>query len=277
MNNKTIFLDHFALVRVTSDQLFAAIVKEFVISNEYTLIIGVMNLIELYRWKKRWSEVIDLIASMPFCIAQNPEEITDSEIRNYPKEISLPTGFCSSDYTYSYTDLKGAIEINLRGKIASFDRRYRDEQQNILEDILNNRNSFPPEEDGRYSSYQRWLFLQTNVLKLLFPTHGDYLKRQLGKSQEIRIECFKSIFIQVLAIFLEYYVQKKDGKPSDIGDLYQLSYIPYISLAVVDNERNDLIQRMNRTGLFSKRLPACNLAQFRDIVEGRTQSLIVVP
>jgi len=53
MNNKTIFLDHFALVRVTSDQLFTAIVKEFVTSNEYTLIIGVMNLIELYRWKKR--------------------------------------------------------------------------------------------------------------------------------------------------------------------------------------------------------------------------------
>jgi len=228
-----------------------------------------MNLIEIYRWKKRWTEVADFISSVPFYIAQNPEEITDNEVLNYPNEVALPISFRSSDYSYSRAELEEAIEINLQGKISSFDKRYRSEQQNILEAILNNRSSFPPEKNGKYSSYQRWLFLQTNILKLLFPTYGDFLKEKASKSQEIRIECFKSIYIQVLAIFLEYYVQRKDGKPSDVGDFYQLSYIPYVSLAVVDNERNDLIQRMNRTSAFPKRLSAHNLAQFRNIIRSR--------
>jgi hypothetical protein len=228
-----------------------------------------MNLIEIYRWKKRWAEVADFVSSVPFCIAQNSEEITDNEVRNYPNEVALPTGFCSSNHTYSKTEMKEAIEINLSGKISLFDKRYRREQQGVLETIQKNRSIFPPGENGKYSSHQRWLFLQANVLKLLLPTYRNFLDEQVSKSQEVRIECFKSIYIQILAIFLEYYVQGKDGKLSDVGDLYQLSYIPYTGLAIVDNERSDLIRRMNATNLFPQELPACNLAQFRSMTNKR--------
>ena len=164
MNGETLFLDHFALVQIATDQPLAVAAKEFISANEYTLIVGVMNLVEAHGWRKRWSEVADFISSVPFCIARNPEEITDNEVRNYPNEISLPTGFCSSNGAYSRTELKAAIENNLKGKVASFDEHYRDEQQRILEAILINRRSFPPEENGKYSLHQRWLFLQTNVL-----------------------------------------------------------------------------------------------------------------
>lgn len=61
--------------------------------------------------------------------------------------------------------------------------------------------------------------MQTNVLKFLFPDHKAFVEEQVAKSQEIKIECFKSSYIQALTIFLEYYVQGKDGKLSDIGDI----------------------------------------------------------
>ncbi len=269
MNRKTLFLDTFAIARVVADPSFATLVKQFVDSESYALIIGVMNLIEVYRWKKRWSEICEFISSVPFCIATNPEELTDVEASKYPDEITLPVGFCSLDHSYTSTELKEAIQVNLRDKISVFDRRYRKEQGDILQSILNNRNSFPPEENGKYSTFQRWLFLNTNVMKMLLPTYREFLEQRLARQEEIKIECFKSVYIQTLAIFLEYYVQKKDGRPSDIGDLYQLSYIPYVDLAVVDNERHDLLQRMNKGKYFRTKLAVYNLAQFRDVISGR--------
>ncbi len=100
------------------------------------------------------------------------------------------------------------------------------------------------------------------------PYHEEFLKRQSSISQEIKIECFKSVYIQALSIFLEYYVHGKDGKKSDVGDLFQLSILPYVSLAVVDNERYDLIQKINRQSLFPETLQACNLAQFKKTLFG---------
>ena len=105
--------------------------------------------------------------------------------------------------------------------------------------------------------------MQINVLKFLFPDHKAFVEEQRVKSQEIKIECFKSAYIQALIIFLEYYVQKKDGKLSGIGDIYQLAIVPYVDFAVIDNERNDLFQRINRDSLFMEKLNTYNFSQFR--------------
>jgi len=266
MSNKLLFLDSFVFIRMAEDTNLATAVKSYIISNEYTLIIGVMNLIEVYKWQKYWAQVCDFVASVPFCVAQNSEQISETEVSKYPDKIDLPTAFCSSDYSFSKTELEDAIEVNLRNKISSFEKHYRINYRAVWESILNNRNSFPPDENGQYSPAQRWLFLQTNVLKWLYPYHRDFLKQNVSASKEIKIECFKSVYIQMLAIFLEYYVQRKDGKPSDLGDFSQLSVLPYVAFAVFDNERYDLIQRINRQNLFPETLPGCNLAQFRKVI-----------
>ena len=75
---------------------------------------------------------------------------------------------------------------------------------------------------------------------MLHPRYRDFLQEKVSKSEEIKIVCFKSVFIQALAIFLEYYVQNKEGKLSDVADFYQLSYVPYVDLSIVDKERDDL-------------------------------------
>ena len=108
--------------------------------------------------------------------------------------------------------------------------------------------------------------MQTNVLRFLFPIYVSFVEEQKASAQVINIESFKSAYIQALIIFLEYYVQKKGGKLSDIGDIYQLAIIPYVDLAVIDNERNDLFQRINQRNLFPEKLNTCNLAQFRKTI-----------
>ena len=266
MERKLIFLDSFALLRIAEDPRLAALATKYIASNQYVLVIGVMNLVEIYKWKAYWSKVSDFVASVAFCVAQNPEKLAAAEVQNYPNPIALPVGFCSLDFSYSKGELIEAIEINLAGKITAFERDYRNQYKSILQEILSKRSNFLPERDGKYSQSQQWLFLRVSVFSALYPEHKKFLEGEVSNSREVKIECFKSVLIQVVAIFLEYYVQKKQGKPSDIGDFFQLSILPYVDLAVVDNERKDLIRRINRQQLLPTDLSAVSLADFKKMI-----------
>lgn len=96
MSGKTLYLDTFALIKISADLSFMSAVVKHINTNSYVLIVGIMNLMEIYTWQKCWSEVSELISSVPFCIAQNPEKIMTLEIQNYPNKIDLPVAFCSS-------------------------------------------------------------------------------------------------------------------------------------------------------------------------------------
>ncbi len=112
-------------IHIAEDNQLASDIRSYIKSNKYTLVIGVMNLIELYKWKKFWGQVSDFISCVPFCIAQNPELIAATEVSKYPNNIELPTNFCSLDHSFSQSELKEAIEINMRGKISNFENHYR--------------------------------------------------------------------------------------------------------------------------------------------------------
>jgi hypothetical protein len=269
MEKRYLYLDTFASVRVASDATLASAAKAYIVDENLTLAHSAMILMELFSWPKRWPEVVSFVSSVPFCIAQNTDKITAQEIATYPNELtSLPVGFCSSDYSFSTDELREAISFHLKGKIAEFARDYRNSNEETLQTILSKRSSFLPEKSGRYSSVERQMFMQSSVFSMLFPEHREFLSNTLasamaeGRKEGINIERFKSVYIQALAIFVEYYVQKKGGKLSDMGDILQLSLIPYVDLAVLDNERNNLIQRINRDGLFPSHLRACSLSDF---------------
>jgi hypothetical protein len=213
------------------------------------------------------------VSSVPFCIAQNTDKITALEVASYPNELTaLPVGFCSLDYSFSADELKQAIAFHLNGKIAGFAREFRESNEETLRAILNKRESFLPEKSGRYSAVERQMFMQSSVLSMLFPEHRDFLNTTIasavaeGRKEGINIERFKSVYVQALAIFVEYYIQKKSGKLSDMGDIFQLSLVPYVDLAVLDNERNNLVQRFNREGLFPGQLQVCNLSDFMAMI-----------
>lgn len=233
------------------------------------LVVGAINLMELVSWPKRWSEVLSFVSSVPFCIAQNADRIVAKEIESYPNELSsLPVGFCSSDYSFSADELRDALSLHLEGKVTDFARDFRNSNEETFRTILNKKESFLPDKSGRYSSVEREMFMQSSVFSMLSPEHLNFLSRTLaaareeGRKEGINIERFKSIYIQALAIFVEYYVQKKAGKLSDMGDILQLSLVPYVELAVLDKERNNLVQRFNRENLFPGYLKACSLSDF---------------
>lgn len=264
MKPRFLYLDTFASVQIASDSELAAQTKNYIANEGFTLVVGVMNLIELFSWSKRWPEFVSFVSSVPFCIVQNLEEVAAAEIASYPNELTcLPVGFSSAEHSFSEDELRDALSIHLKGKVSGFSRNFRGINKETFQSVLDNRILFPPEKAGKYTPAERWMFLQSSVLKMLCPTHQDFFKRVLSSGEEINIERFKSVYIQALAIFAEYYVQKKPGKVSDIGDIYQLGLVPYVDLAVLDIERNNLIQRFNREGLFPGSLRTCSISDFK--------------
>ncbi|SRR5258708_17850902 len=265
----TLFLDTFALGKVARDTTLSQAVRKFILGNDYTLVISTLNLIEIYPVQSLWPPVAEFVASVPFCIARNSDKILAVEMLNYPNKIELPTGFCSRDYAMSKLELKNAIETNLKGKISDFDSSWRKEKLGIWQALIENKKTFPPEQNGKYSDFQRWLFLQKNVLMFVVEEDKDFASKTIEEGNHIIIECFKSMYILTLAVFLEYYVQGKLGKASDIGDFFQLGYAPYVDLAVFDNERNALAQRIRRLSTPLGTISSYNFRQFVDIVNGK--------
>lgn len=266
-NRKTIFLDTLVLLELAKYPDWAESVRKFIEQNNYILVVGVMHLIEAYKWKRYWSEIANFISSVPFVISENPEKITKTEVANYPDEITLPVAFDPTHYPYSKDELKQAIEINLKGKVSHLEKNYRNEYRSIWQSMLDNRKTYLPDNGKNYSNGELKVFFLMNVMTWLYTTgHQGFLQKKVSASEEIIIERFKSIYLPLVAIFVEYYVNKKNGKPSDVGDFYQLGIVPYVCTSVLDNERHNLIQRVNRQELFSQLLSTYNISEFKELV-----------
>ena len=212
MGTKKVYLDTFALVKVGADASLRQAARRYFEDDERELVVGALNLVEVYPHQRRWSEVANFISSVPFCIAQNPDQVADAEVARYPEATTLPVVFRSSDHRFSSAELGDAIVGNMRLKIASFNRNFRDQYEETLQALLEDRNSFPPDSGRRHSAAQKWIFLQKAVLAMLSPRHLSFLKKLHASQELIKIELFRSVYIQALAVYLEYHVQKKKGK-----------------------------------------------------------------
>jgi hypothetical protein len=200
-------------------------------------------LIEIYKHNTSWDNILDLIASVPFVIAKNIDIVHDTEVKNYPDEISLPFSIYSSPLGSNKETIINAFKINMIAKISEFARKNDLLAREILKSILLEKQNVPPDDGGKYSAFQFWLFLESNLLNMLREKHPDFIKKYLPK-QGFDESLFKSFNMGSAVIFYEYYVQNKEGKFSDIGDFWHLSYLPYCHYAVLDNERLNLIYRI---------------------------------
>ena len=193
--------------------------------------------------KTNATNILEFIASVPFIITKNIDILFDEEVKNYPNPITLPYSLHSSQLSSDRTIIVNALKINLINKISVYENNYRNFSSTILNDIISTKNNFLPDEDGKYSIFQTWQFLEYNLLRDLYLSYPWFIKRYKNRKR-IKEELFKSHNIVSIAIFYEYYIQNKKGKNSEIGDLWHLSYIPYYDYAVFDNEKNNLIYRL---------------------------------
>jgi len=264
----TLFLDSFVYSHIARDSDFAAQVRQFIEKQDYVLAVSIVNLIEFLPHRKRLEAILDFIVSVPFAIARNVDEIVDDEIRNYPQSISLPTGFVSTQASFSRDELCTALHENLVLKVSFFRDRFVPAAKRAFEQIIATRDSGKAAFSG---ARERDLFLLSNLMAFLFHNHVDFLTAHA--ESEIQIKKFKVYYIQLLVIFEEYYRQKKVGTESDIGDLLQLGYAPYVDLAVFDNAKVDCLQRLDRGNLLPWLVNYFSMQKLREMIKKSSKNI----
>lgn len=264
---RTLFLDTFALFEIAKSPERVTAVQHYVRSRDFIVVTSSQIMAEAYPNQQRWNDIAGFLASLPFCIAEVVDKLAEREAKAYPETTALHMEFCSADITFSQEELKDAILLNLQGKVAGFHKPLRAMAQKMYDALKEAQRTFmPPEENGRYSRSQRERFLQIGVLQALPPEYLGKWQAILARDEAIDIVRFKSVYLQQLAIWLEYYEQRKPGKLSDIGDFVQLGYLPYLDEAILDKERVNLVGRINRLKVLAHELKARSLAEFlRDV------------
>lgn len=258
----TIFLDSFVYAHIARDAAFADEVRLSILERNQTLVVSTVNLIEILPNKKRLDAIQDFIVSVPFAIAYNVDEIVELEVTRYPEPVSLPFRFDSTQSSFKKEVLRDALEENLIGKVASFRKTFEPAMQQAFQTLISRRDSgdeaFKRSDEAQY-------FLLSNLLALLVRIHPAFIQK--NGDQQIDIEHFRVYAIQLLVIFEDYYQQRKNGRSSDIGDLLQLGYAPYIDFCVFDNAKVDTLGRLVRRNLLPWPVQFSSIHDYRKLVK----------
>lgn len=264
---RTLFLDTHVLFYVACDSERAEAVHHFLLAGDYTLVTNSAVLTEAYPNNRRWESIAEFLSSSPFCITENVEKVTDREVATYPGPTSLHMPFRSTGTRYTASELKEAILTNLGGKVAGFHATYREEGPLVFSAFRQTKQSFlPPDTGTQYSDAARDTFLTMAVFNALSPEHLPALNAIAARDGVVDVTRFKTIYVQFLALWLEYVVQGKQGQASDVMDFLMLGYLPYVDESVLDNERVDLVRRINRVHVLDPELHAITRKDFLELL-----------
>lgn len=258
--NKTIYLDSFVYASIAKEVDFADRVRATIRQDGLTLVVSTINLIEFLPNKKRLNAIIDFIASVPFGIPVNPDQLVDDEVRSYPDEISLSLPFISAHESYSEEELREAIQINLVSRIKPFRDTFVPSAGKTFEEIIHRRNSG---KAAFTQSTEIELFLMSNLLAILYHSHPNFTAEHISTERPIELHKLKSYTIQILVIFEEYYQQNRPGRTSDISDILQLVYAPYVTQSVFDNAKVDTLRRIMKRSQSLPKIKCQTISEFR--------------
>lgn len=264
-----LFLDCCVLADIAEDPYLFQSAYRFVKNGSYTLVISSFLLLEL-RSHRLSPQAIKFISSLPFVIAETSDVILGREAQLYPMCVELPTGYSSVDWPGKPEELCNVLLEHMDTKIREFETTFKKEKETIWFDIKSRVQRFAASNpSGIYTPSEVWIFLEDSVLRMLASEDLQKITNEANGQHYVEINCFKSALLQSSAIFFEYCIQRKQGKPSDLGDFYHLAYLPYCDLSVVDSERNDLIRRLVKQGWVAG-IDTISLAQFKDLcLEGK--------
>src|SRR5690349_21347296 len=92
----TLFLDTFALFKIAKSSTRMQAIRQHVLDQNFTVITSSTNVTEMFPNDQGWERVADFLASMPFCIAETVDKLTEREVRQYPGATTLGMEFCST-------------------------------------------------------------------------------------------------------------------------------------------------------------------------------------
>ncbi len=270
--SKYIFLDNWVLADYTKPNLQPNLSK-YLEKNQFTVIIDSLSLTELYNpgWRNapegdRTARVTDFLSRHPVAIV-DPVKLFRAEIENYPNlvhtlPIELDMEILSAEHRKQTLKLLlqgDTLFINQGKDIKIWSQNYEKLKSTWLSDIDNiiekasQAGILIRDEAGRFTQLETdkekflltldrryFAFFDTSEMKELGTKIVELFLSETSKLPAIRFTslCFWYAYIQIDKTHLT------SRAPSDVGDFYQMSMIPYCTVFTTDNKMQWICSRI---------------------------------
>ncbi|MFN8550431.1 MAG: hypothetical protein U0103_02985 [Candidatus Obscuribacterales bacterium] len=244
---------------------FADATRSFISENNYTVLLHMMNLVETHRAFRKYPAICKFLSNVPFVIAATTDKVTEAEIAAYPNLIQLPITFSSVESGMSSEVLAYVLndEEHVISKLRQYDLNFRSNAERIRASIEDSAQAAAKSKDKLKSH-----FLLDLLVRLVtnYPACRAKLKQLIDDENLLDFSIFRSNYLQSTAIYVEFVKQKKRVKINDLGDVFQLAYVPYADLSVLDKERADMFRHIHGLGEISENYNVLNMKEFRALI-----------
>lgn len=266
-----IFIDNWVCSYLRKPYFFDTL-KNYILANQYTVLLSSLSLVELYNpgWKKsseadRTQLAVSFYSSVP-CVIVYPPHVWDAELQNcldpvdelpylldlrdiddkWRKEALLRFLRADDLYVSQSKDIRVWVENYCKIK-----EKWLSDVDDIIEHAIENGNLERSNSGSLCNlSDKKEMFLLSLDLRLAPPENIDKILSHYVQQtrQRTTIQRLSSVRMSSL-VFWYLYVDidpsnKIKMQGSDIGDIFHLSLIPYCKTFTLDKSMNRLIQRV---------------------------------
>ncbi|MEN6292163.1 MAG: hypothetical protein ABFD07_09160 [Methanobacterium sp.] len=265
---KYIFLDNWVYSRLT-DTDFERSLTAFINNNDFTVIFTIVSAVELFNpnWtnsgqKDRVDRTASFFNKVP-CDIIDPMKIHSAELQKYLSPIDeLPINLklwnlspCLRSKAFLNVFRHESLPSDFE-RMENWCETYKNEKDNWFDNkdrIINDAiacGNLKIDKDGNFTDLEniKQQFLFSLDLRMADPGEIDTILRKLNERADQK-QPFKLTSVRVWSLcFWHLYIEIDNANkirisPSDFGDLYQLSLLPYCSAFTLDGSMYRLLQR----------------------------------
>lgn len=260
-----IFLDNWVLSDLR-DEVFRNALLEYILDNDYTVLINTALLIELYNpgWKEyqqndRVSRAVDFLSSVPCSIVDSDEVIT-AEIENFlykldylPIKADLTKLEIGSFLRVLRSDPETGVDIQQLSKRIKKLKSEWPSQKNAIMQLARDQGYLVADPRGNLKCTSRESFLlHLDFRFVTFQDPDELLKRHIELRRKNENHTLSLIRITSLAFYYLYVdidsADKISTSRSDIVDFLQIGFVRYCRVITVDTAMYKLLDRIGKSG-----------------------------
>ena len=141
------------------------------------------------------------------------------------------------------------------------------EKENTLHSILNLKQNFPPNSNGKYSNSNIIEFIERVIIQQLVSFNPKWAKRNI-EIKTFDFSKFQSLHSQLLITFWKFYLLiDRRPKKSDVFDISIVSALPYVDIFITEKNLKNDIDQIGKKGLLFSELQAITINQIDEIIK----------
>ena len=240
--SRFIYLDTWVFSKLINEPKRIRSLFDFLTRHDLCIAVSRALLLELSDALHQHADLNTLLTMLPSTLIKASETILDEEVKSYPNRrtdtlllwpLNVELGKQTITKWLSLDELKkGRRQQQLDAK----------KMKQRLDSVKSN---FPPPKSGNYTREQAKEFAWRITVQWLASTHPKFLQELDKDALVLKADIFLSVQLYAYYVYYKYYLDNREPKKlSDFGDLFHLPYLPYCTLAILERDMSNILNKI---------------------------------